>query len=101
MDSVGLHANLNFSMIDTTNSRGTDISIPAATQTYNYTMGGVDVGDEMIQQFEPQFNSLKIWRKMLFNFLLQLQVHLFILHFKSDLLKFYVFMIPYGCLFFR
>lgn len=53
--------------VQTTNGKGRDISIPAVVETYNHTMGGVDLGDQLILQFEPQFKSLKMWRKLLFH----------------------------------
>ena len=54
-------------MINTTNSRGTDLAIPSAVKRYNFTMGGVDLGDQLLLQFEPNFKSVKMWRKLLFH----------------------------------
>ncbi|CAC5395925.1 unnamed protein product [Mytilus coruscus] len=63
--------------INTTNSRGTDVAIPSAVKSYNYTMGGVDLGDQLLQ-FEPYFKSVKMWRKLLFNQLVTAAVNAFI-----------------------
>lgn len=53
--------------VETTNGKGRNISIPAVVEKYNHTMGGVDLGDQLILQFEPQFKSKKMWRKLLFH----------------------------------
>ena len=39
------------------------------TYMYNETMGGVDLGDQLLLKFEPQFKGVKLWRKILFNLL--------------------------------
>ena len=65
-----LNLNLNVSIcrfVQTTNGKGREISIPSVVDKYNHTMGGVDLGDQLILQFEPQFKSLKMWRKLLFH----------------------------------
>ena len=36
---------------------------------YNETMDGVDLGDQLLLKFEPQFKSIKLIRKVLFNLL--------------------------------
>ncbi|CAG2252077.1 unnamed protein product [Mytilus edulis] len=66
------------SMINTTNSRGTDLAIPSAVKRYNFTMGGVDLGDQLLLQFEPNFKSVKMWRKLLFHQLVTAAVNAFI-----------------------
>jgi len=36
----------------------------------SYAMGGLDLGDALIGQYEPQFRGLKLWKKILFSFLM-------------------------------
>ena len=36
---------------------------------YNETMDGVDLGDQLLLKFEPQFKSIKLIRKVFFNLL--------------------------------
>lgn len=64
--------------VETTNGKGRNISIPAVVEKYNHTMGGVDLGDQLILQFEPQFKSKKMWRKLLFHCLVTAAVNAFI-----------------------
>jgi hypothetical protein len=33
-------------------------------------MGEVDIGDQLIGQYEPQFRSLKLWKNMFLSFLM-------------------------------
>ncbi|XP_061170531.1 piggyBac transposable element-derived protein 4-like [Saccostrea echinata] len=82
--------------IQTTNGKGREVSIPAIIDTYNLAMGGVDLGDQLILQFEPQFKSLKMWRKLLFHSLVTAAVYAyicyrdsFIVQYKMDHLKFH------------
>ena len=51
------------------NSRGLVVTAPSVVHKYNETMGGVDLGDQLLLKFEPQFKSIKLWRKILFNLL--------------------------------
>jgi hypothetical protein len=46
-----------------------EVTAPNVVHTYNETMGGVDLGDQLLLKFEPQFKGVKLWRKMLFNLL--------------------------------
>lgn len=64
--------------VETTNGKVRDIFIPAVVEKYNHTMGGVDLGNQLILQFEPQFKSLKMWRKLLFHCLVTAAVNAFI-----------------------
>lgn len=51
------------------NSKGRVVSAPSVVHKYNQTMGGVDLGDQLLLKFEPQFKGVKLWRKILFNLL--------------------------------
>ena len=48
-----------------------ELTAPSVMHTYMYneTMGGVDLGDQLLLKFEPQFKGVKLWRKILFNLL--------------------------------
>ena len=46
-----------------------EMTAPNVVHTYNETMGGVDLGDQLSLKFEPQFKGVKLWRKILFNLL--------------------------------
>ena len=43
--------------------------IPQAIHLYNHSMGGVDLGDQLLQEYSPNLRSVKLWKKMLINFL--------------------------------
>lgn len=45
------------------------VTAPSVVHKYNDTMGGVDLGDQLLLKFEPQFKGVKLWRKILFNLL--------------------------------
>ncbi|XP_063433722.1 piggyBac transposable element-derived protein 4-like [Mytilus trossulus] len=60
------------------NSKGKVVKAPALVHKYNETMGGVDLGDQFIAQNEPQFRSLKLWKKILFNLLMTATVNAYI-----------------------
>ncbi|VDI22971.1 Hypothetical predicted protein [Mytilus galloprovincialis] len=45
------------------NSKGRVVSAPSVVHKYNQTMGGVDLGDQLLLKFEPQFKGVKLWRK--------------------------------------
>ncbi|CAC5388546.1 unnamed protein product [Mytilus coruscus] len=51
----------NMEMTRTPNSKGKVVNAPALVHKYNETMGGVDLGDQFIAQYESQFRSLKLW----------------------------------------
>ena len=48
------------------NSRGMVVTVTSVVHKYNETMGGVDMGDQLLLKFEPQFKSIKLWKKILF-----------------------------------
>jgi hypothetical protein len=50
------------------NSKGKVVKAPPVVHKYNQTMGGVDLGDQLIFQYDHQFRSVKLWKKILFNF---------------------------------
>jgi hypothetical protein len=50
------------------NSKGKVVKAPLVVHKYNQTMGGVDLGDQLISQYDHQFRSVKLWKKILFNF---------------------------------
>ncbi|VDH96444.1 Hypothetical predicted protein [Mytilus galloprovincialis] len=60
------------------NSKGKVVKAPSLVHKYNETMGGVDLGDQFIAQYEPQFRSLKLWKKILFNLLMTATVNAYI-----------------------
>ncbi|CAG2214378.1 unnamed protein product [Mytilus edulis] len=60
------------------NSKGRVVSAPSVVHKYNQTMGGVDLGDQLLLKFEPQFKSVKLWRKILFNLLTTATVNAYI-----------------------
>ncbi|CAC5420054.1 unnamed protein product [Mytilus coruscus] len=59
-------------------NKGKVVNAPALVHKYNETMGGVDLGDQFIAQYEPQFRSLKLWKKILFNLLMTATVNAYI-----------------------
>ncbi|VDI00917.1 Hypothetical predicted protein [Mytilus galloprovincialis] len=60
------------------NSKGRVVSAPSVVHKYNQTMGGVDLGDQLLLKFEPQFKGVKLWRKILFNLLTTATVNAYI-----------------------
>ena len=40
-----------------------------AISLYNETMGGVDLGDQLMQEYHPNLMPVKMWKKMLLSFL--------------------------------
>ncbi|KAJ8318238.1 hypothetical protein KUTeg_003329 [Tegillarca granosa] len=62
------------------NGRGVQKLIPNATRVYNKLMGGVDLGDSMIQTYDPDFRSLKMWKRVLVNLLLRIVVNAYIIY---------------------
>lgn len=57
-------------MIRKANSKGKVVKAPGVVHKYNETMGGVDLGDQLMAQYEPQFRSIKFWKKIFFSFLM-------------------------------
>ncbi|VDI33309.1 Hypothetical predicted protein [Mytilus galloprovincialis] len=51
------------------NSRGQESEVPHVVSLYNRTMGGVDLGDQLISEYTPDIRSLKMWKKVLINLL--------------------------------
>lgn len=51
-------------MIRKANSKGKIVKAPEVVHKYNETMGGVDLGDQLMTQYEPQFRSTKFWKKI-------------------------------------
>lgn len=54
-------------MIRKANSKGKIVKAPGVVHKYNETMGGVDLGDQLMAQYEPQFWSTKFWKKIFFS----------------------------------
>lgn len=54
-------------MIRKANSKGKIVKAPGVVHKYNETMGGVDLGDQLMAQYEPQFRSTKFWKKIFFS----------------------------------
>jgi len=48
---------------------GSRKQIPGVVLLYNNTMGGVDLGDQLLQEYHPNMRSIKMWKKLLMNFL--------------------------------
>jgi hypothetical protein len=47
------------------NSKGKVVKAPLVVHKYNQTMGGVDLGDQLISQYDHHFRSAKyIWKKI-------------------------------------
>ena len=61
---------ISFRMTWQANSKGKVVKAPLVVHDhkYNQTMSGVDLGDQLISQYDHQFKSVKLWKKMLFNF---------------------------------
>jgi len=59
---------IRFRMTRQANSKGKVVKAPLVVHKYNQTMGGVDLGDQLISQYDQQFRSVKLWKKILFNF---------------------------------
>ena len=60
-------------MLRRTNSKGQSVNAPSVVHRYilyNENMGGVDLADQLIEQYEPQFRSLKLWKQILFSLLM-------------------------------
>lgn len=59
----------------TTNSRteqhtqrdGTEKAVPLAVSLYNQTMGGVDLDDQLTQEYSPDKRQLKMWKRIIWN----------------------------------
>ncbi|XP_046329987.2 piggyBac transposable element-derived protein 3-like [Haliotis rufescens] len=62
-------------MEDGLNSRGRSVTLPSVVRLYNTLMGGVDLGDQLIGVYDPQVRSVKLWKKVLINFLLTASVN--------------------------
>ncbi|XP_046566282.1 piggyBac transposable element-derived protein 3-like [Haliotis rubra] len=62
-------------MEDGLNSRGRSVTLPSVVRLYNTLMGGVDLGDQLIAVYDPQVRSVKLWKKILINFLLTASVN--------------------------
>jgi hypothetical protein len=45
----------------TQNSRGVEKRVPNVVDIYNRKMGGVDLADQHIQVYDPDFRSVKLW----------------------------------------
>ena len=43
--------------------------MPRAISLYNEPMGGVDLEDQLMQEYHPNLMSVKMWKKMLLSFL--------------------------------
>ena len=63
--------NLFVRIIPTTNARGVRREVPTVVNLYNKKMGGVDLGDQHIQSYDPDVRSLKMWKKLLINMILR------------------------------
>lgn len=61
---------LYYRMLRQTNSIGKQVRAPETVHRYNYNMGGVDVGDQMLLRYEPNMKSMKMWRKMLIHLIM-------------------------------
>ena len=46
-----------------TNSKGKEKVAPGLIHTYNETMGGVDLGDQLLTVYDPDIRSVKLWKK--------------------------------------
>lgn len=68
------------------NSRGQENEVPHVVSLYNRTMGGVDLGDQLISEYTPDIRSLKMWKKVLINLLATAEGQCLILFF-NDCLK--------------
>ncbi|XP_046380083.2 piggyBac transposable element-derived protein 3-like [Haliotis rufescens] len=62
-------------MEDGLNSRGRSVTLPSVVRLYNTLMGGVDLGDQLIGVYDPQVRSVKLWKKVLINFLLTASIN--------------------------
>lgn len=45
--------------------------VPKVVDIYNRKMGGVDLADQHIQVYDPDFRSVKLWKKLLVNMILR------------------------------
>lgn len=59
------------SLKTTQNSRGVEKRVPRVVDIYNRKMGGVDLADQHIQVYDPDFRSVKLWKKLLINMILR------------------------------
>ncbi|XP_061163252.1 piggyBac transposable element-derived protein 4-like [Saccostrea echinata] len=50
-------------------------------------MGGVDLGDQLLTQYEHQFRSLKLWKKILFSFFMMAAVNAYICYKSSFVIQ--------------
>lgn len=51
------------------NGRGQENEVPQVVSLYNRTMGGVDLGDQLISEYTSDIRSLKMWKEVLINLL--------------------------------
>lgn len=74
-------------MIRKANSKGKVVKAPGVVHKYNETMGGVDLGDQLMAQYEPQFRSIKFWKKIFFSFLMMAAVNAYICYKSSFVIR--------------
>jgi hypothetical protein len=65
------HINILTRLKTTQNSRGVEKRVPNVVDIYNRKMGGVDLADQHIQVYDPDFRSVKLWKKLLVNMILR------------------------------
>ena len=46
------------------------LNIENVASLYNRSMGGVDLGDQLLAVYDPQVRSVKMWKKVFINLLL-------------------------------
>jgi hypothetical protein len=61
-----------YRMLRRTNSNWKSVNAPSVVHKYNETMGGVDLGDQLIGQYEPQFRSLKLWKNIFLRLIMEI-----------------------------
>ncbi|CAG2190100.1 unnamed protein product [Mytilus edulis] len=67
-------------IIPTTNARGVRREVPTVVNLYNKKMGGVDLGDQHIQSYDPDVRSLKMWKKLLINMILRVIANAYLIY---------------------
>ncbi|CAC5365771.1 unnamed protein product [Mytilus coruscus] len=64
----------------TENSRGVERHVPKVVDIYNRKMGSVDLADQHIQVYDPDFRSVKLWKKLFINMILRVIGNAYVLY---------------------